>query len=203
MKQRRPKLPPQTVLNPKKVEETEEEPKAPEHDPATCAWCKRVNAAMQAVRDKLARQAREFGDPVKPPLDKASLMDDTMIEGKTIAEWDEIDNESWESPLPGWASWAVRHWRNAGRPTRGAQLREQYRDFFDKAKYQEQKAQECDAEAKDFIEQSKLLTGKLKQKKGLIAKAAKKTQSAEKHRQKAAALLEEAEKFRQEHKLLT
>jgi len=173
---------------------------------------------------KLAEKRRGFlasaEAPKVPPLNESDLLDNTIVEGKTISEWLKIDQAgeevarakrngtSWyvyESQLPGWASWALSKWRERGAPTRFDAIKVQYESLIDKAREQEKFAAMDEKEALESFEAIKpSKKSKYKASDELIEKdrnkAEKRSEAARKKMARAEELRAEAEALIENYK---
>jgi hypothetical protein len=103
---------------------TPEEAKLPDWYERSSAHIKTV---LKAERD---RQVLDFGDPIPPPLPISELNESTVLDGKTLAEWDTLYETT---DLPGWATWGLRHWRERGKPTKARTAKATYDALMEKA----------------------------------------------------------------------
>lgn len=88
-----------------------------------------VKARREALKAKLAL-ARDNAQPrAKAPLDPSDIKDTTRIEGKTVGTWAKVlEKRELDAngkildltDIPGWATWAVRKWKERGSPTKDA-----------------------------------------------------------------------------------
>lgn len=111
---------------------------APANEPAKPSeFSKRLDAVMQAVKEKLAKQKAEFGEPIKLVPLPEKLFDSTEIEGKTLKAWEKVNDKMCDVPLgtviddtmPGRARRAMTLWISRGRPTLRTQLIEEYQEL--------------------------------------------------------------------------
>lgn len=125
-------------------------PITPAAPPPPSEWMLRRNAAVARSRTKWEQNRRIAAETVRkdPPCSRDSLMDTTVIEGRTVKEWSdatEAEKEThrgsgYTSELPGWAVWAVRNWVGLGSPTATGMTRRAVLALLEKAERAENEA---------------------------------------------------------------
>lgn len=176
-RRRRSKLVPKQIEAPK-AEGQSQAPKQeappvlpPPPPPEPSEWAKRGEVRRKELRERFERQREEFSlRPVRePPLEPDDILDTTVVEGKTVAEWsalaESIREKAWRerkngiavadlSPLPGWSSWALGAWERRGSPTLRGFVEEEIRKLEEKREKAQRKLDKATAE-NDVAEKAK------------------------------------------------
>lgn len=150
---------------------------------------------MAVIRAKQEEQQKLF-KRVANPYNADELIDTSMVEGKTVAQWEKLLDEAEAkvaslpptkgvtildlTKFPGWSCWAVRAWKARGAPTAASIREAQIKKLLAKAEDEDKWAGLAEQEAKGLPPE------KAKETKRALAKAAK-------GREKALALRAEAE----------
>ncbi len=104
----------------------------------------RVDARVTAIKAKFAALKALGHLPSLPPCAPEDLFDITKIEGKALGHWAVVEEKAFakaqkahkpgsllvfDSPLPGWASWALTKWKANGSPSLKAKLEAEYAEL--------------------------------------------------------------------------
>lgn len=168
-------------------------PVVPAAPPETFA--QKLDRLYAEKKAKLKAQAAEFGPPKAPPFDAKTITSDTVLSGKTVAEWSAeiaIRDENTArgalvdySDLPPFVTWAVAKWHGNGCPTPSTKVLDQITKLRQ--------------DAEDAVKFSNLDREKAA-KEGNPKKAKKLLEAAQKKSDKAATLFAEADRLAVEHK---